>query len=127
MIWVIGYGAGFLFTTGIAYRRLLWRERDIYRRVGVEDYVMYLIGAMAIGVAWPLFALAVPVIAWAKRDLEKNHPEEIAARQRKREYEIREREREIERIETELGIREPEKAPDFPIKKGWFSVRGMRR
>lgn len=125
MIWLIAYGAGFLVTTGLVYRRLLWNERDTHR-VDAEDYTLFLIGAVMIGAVWPLFALAVPVMAWAKRDLEKSHPREVAGRQRRREAEIREREREIERIEIELGIREPEKSRGFPGGRGLFSVRGMR-
>lgn len=121
MIWLIAYGAGFLVTTGLVYRRMLWNERDTYR-VDAEDYALFLIGAVMIGAVWPLFALAVPVMAWVKRDLEKNHPREVANRQRDREFEIREREREIERIEIELGIREPERAPNFPIKRKWSLV-----
>lgn len=124
MIWAIGYGLGFIVTTGLAYRRLLWNERDTYW-VDVEDYVMFLVGAVLIGAVWPLFALAVPVMAWAKRDLEKNHPREVANRQRERETEIREREREIKRIEVELGIREPERAPNFPVKRKWSLVGGV--
>lgn len=126
MIWAIGYGLGAIVTTGLAYRRLLWNERDTYW-VDAEDYALFLVGAVMIGAVWPLFALAVPVVAWAKRDLEKNHPQEVANRQRRRETEIREREREIERIETELGIHEPDRNPGFPGSRGLFSARGMRR
>lgn len=124
MIWAIGYGVGFLATTGLVYRRMLWNERDLCY-VDSVDYAMFLLGAAGIGAVWPLVAVGAPFIAWAKRDLEKNHPQEVAARQRDREMEIREREREIERIETELGIREPEKKPIFPVKRRWSLVGGV--
>lgn len=126
MIWAIGYGLGFIVTTGLVYRRMLWNERDSFR-LDHGDYAMFLLGAAGIGAVWPLAAVGAPFIAWAKRDLEKNHPKEVEDRQRRRETEIREREREIERIETELGIREPEKSRGFPASRGLFAVRGMRR
>lgn len=105
MIWVIGYVLGSIATFVIAFRRILWRDRDYYGRLEGEHYVMAALLAVCAGWFWPLVAVGAPFIAWVKRDLEENHPEEVAARQRDREFEIREREREIERIEIELGIR----------------------
>lgn len=126
MIWAIGYGLGFIVTTGLVYRRMLWNERDL-SYVDSVDCAMFLLGAAGIGAVWPLVAVGAPFIAWVKRDLEKNHPEEIAARQRDRELEILKRENEIKRIEIELGIREPEKKSEFPLSRGLFPAWGIRR
>lgn len=105
MIWGIVYGVGALVAGAVAYRKIVWSMYDDFRgHVDGEDYLMALIPASCMALAWPVLLVVAPVYMWVRRDVERNHPKAVRRREMERERELRARELEIVRMERELGI-----------------------
>ena len=106
MIWGVGYGVVALIVAGVGARKVLWSARDSYGDLGVEDYFFSCLSGLMIGAFWPLTVVGVGASRLLRRDLEKNHPDEVAYKQMERQHELDERQRRIEELERELGIGE---------------------
>lgn len=107
MIWGIGYAIVGLIVAGVGARRVLWSAKSSYADyVDGEDYFLSILSGLMFGVFWPLTVVGVGASWLLRRDLERNHPKAVAAKQAARQRELDERQREIEQLERELGISE---------------------
>lgn len=107
MIWAVGYGVVALIVAGVGARRVLWAAKSAHPNYfGAEDYFFSCLSGLTMGWFWPITVVGVGAAWLLRRDLEKNHPEEVEVRQRERQRELDERQYRIEQLERELGIGE---------------------